>query len=243
MSNYRDKAPFNDWWYWSDVLGKRLRTIADVYRENDEKERAKEIADIAKKLYDLFIGPARKGQKVKTMKPEEKAALAKEEEAAIYEACNVWRETLNNLPFISQTVEGFLNLKWQEIDPTPKTKGNKDGEKSGEKGNTTGSDTKTSDKSGGSAAAGGATGGPIKSKRPDPRAVEIFWGPKGRYDEGVRSGLPKDGGLPGILLNYLNAEKSSSNRSPTEYKDDADFKNSYGASSVMNVKPPGMGGM
>jgi hypothetical protein len=238
MSNYRQKAPFNDWWYWSDVLGKRLRTIADVYRENDEKERAKEIADVAKKLYDLFIGPARKGQKAKTMKPEEKEALAKEEESAIYDACNVWRETLNNLPFISQTVEGFLNLKWQEIDPNPKAKGNKDGE-DGKTGDQTKSGTQTGKTGDGKAA---STTSP-KAKKIDPRAVELFWGPKGRYDEGIRSGLPKDGGLPGILLNYLNAEKSSSNRSPTEYKDEADFKNSYGASSVMNVKPPGMGGM
>lgn len=221
MSNYLKKAPFNDWWYWSDVLGKRLRTIADIYRENDEKERALEIGAIAKKLYDLFIGPARKGQKIKTMKPEEKEALKKEEEAAIYDATNVWRDLLAELPFISDTVEGFLGLKWEDIDPNPK----KDEKEKGEQGKT----------------GGGAAAKP--AKKIDPRAVEIFWGPKGRYDEGIRSGLPKDGGLPGILMNYLNAERTSSNRSPTEYKEDMNAKNSYGLGSALNVKPPGMSGM
>ncbi|MGE3770785.1 MAG: hypothetical protein AB7G06_07515 [Bdellovibrionales bacterium] len=243
MSNYRQKAPFNDWWYWSDVLGKRLRTIADVYRENDEKERAQEIAAIAKKLYDLFIGPARKGQKAKTMKPEEKAALAKEEEAAIFDACNVWRDTLNNLPFISQTVEGFLNLQWSDIDPNPKSKGSDNGEVKTEDSDKAGDAGKGDKGSSGSGAAGTSAQSGIKKTKIDPRAVELFWGPKGRYDEGIRSGLPKDGGLPGILMNYLMAEKSNSNRSPTDYKDDKAYANSYGSTSVLNVKPPGMGGM
>lgn len=235
MSNYLKKAPFNDWWYWSDVLAKRLRTVADIYRENDERERSQEIGAIAKKLYDLFIGPARKGQKGGPKEPAEKEALKKEEEAAIFEATNVWRDVLNNLPFISQGVEGFFALQWRDIDPNDKPgekKDEKDKEKSGGSGTS------------GSAAAGGSgTGGGAKPKKIDPRAVELFWGPKGRYDEGIRSGSPKDGGLPGILMNYLHAEKSNSNRSPTEYKNDASFQNSYGIGSALTVKPPGMGGM
>lgn len=229
MSNYLKKAPFNDWWYWSDVLAKRLRTAADIYRENDEKERGQEIGAIAKKLYDLFIGPARKGQKGGPKTPEEKAALKKEEEAAIFEAVNIWRDVLNNLPFISQTLEGFMGLKWRDIDPNvPADK--KDTKKEDEKGKS-------------SSAASGSAGGAPKPKKIDARAVELFWGPKGRYDEGIRSGSAKDGGLAGILMNYLNAEKSNSNRSPTEYKNEADFKNSYGMGSALNVKPPGVGGM
>lgn len=227
MSNYLKKAPFNDWWYWSDVLGKRLRTAADIYRENDEKERGQEIGTTAKKLYDLFIGPARKGQKGGPKTPEEKAALKKEEEAAIFEAVNIWREVLNNLPFISQTLEGFLGLQWREIDPNvPADK--KDDKKDGDKGK---------------AGSTGAIGSGSKPKKIDSRAVELFWGPKGRYDEGIRSGSAKDGGIAGILMNYLNAEKSNSNRSPTEYKDDAKFNNSYGMGSALSVKPPGVGGM
>lgn len=218
MSNYLKKAPFNDWWYWSDVLAKRLRTVSDIFRENDERERAQDVGAVAKQLYDLFIGPARKGQKGGPKTPEDKAALAKEEEEAIFAAVNIWRDTLNNLPFISQSVEGFLALKWRDIDPNK--------------------DDKEKDKAG-DAAAGGAP----KPKKIDARAVELFWGPKGRYDEGIRSGSAKDGGLPGILMNYLNAEKSNSNRSPTEYKDEADFKNSYGIGSALNLKSPGMGGM
>ena len=45
----------------------------------------------------------------------------------------------------------------------------------------------------------------------------MFWGPKARQDEGIRSGKVEDGGLPGILMNLLSAEKSSSSRSPTDY--------------------------
>lgn len=224
MSNYLKKAPFNDWWYWSDVLAKRLRTASDIYRENDEKERSQEVGAIAKKLYDLFIGPARKGQKGGPKTPEDKAALKKEEEEAIFEAVNIWRDVLNNLPFISQTLEGFMNLKWRDIDPN---------KKDDEKDKTSGAGT----------ASGAGAGGMPKPKKIDTRAVELFWGPKGRYDEGIRSGSAKDGGLAGILMNYLNAEKSNSNRSPTEYKNEADFKNSYGVGSAMNVKPPGMGGI
>lgn len=222
MSNYLKKAPFNDWWYWSDVLVKRLRTVADIYRENDERERSQEIGATAKKLYDLFIGPARKGQKGGPKTPEDKAALKKEEEEAIFHAVEMWRDILNNLPFISQTVEGFLDLKWQEIDPHEKKKGEKDKDQAG--------------------SAGSGTGKP-KPKKIDSRAVELFWGPKGRYDEGIRSGNPADGGIAGILMNYLRAEKTSSNRSPTEYKNDANFNNSYGMGSALNVKPPGMSGM
>jgi len=225
MKNYTKKAPFNDWWYWSDVLGKRLRTVADIYRENDEKERAQEVAAISKKLYDLFIGPARKGQKVAKMSSEEKAALVKEEEAAIAEATNIWRDMLATLPFISQAVEGHLGLQWQDIDPNKADDKDKDGE----------------GKATGSASSGG--GKAPKPKKIDPRAVELLWGPKGRYDEGIRSGMAKDGGLAGILQNYLMAEKTNSNRTPTEYKNDVEFANSYGTGSALTMKPPGMSGM
>ena len=64
------------------------------------------------------------------------------------------------------------------------------------------------------------TGLPIKKKKKsggDARITELFWGPKARQDEGIRSGKVEDGGLPGILFNLLVAEKTSSNRSPTDY--------------------------
>lgn len=218
MSEFTAKAPFNDWWYWSDVLAKRLRTVADIYRENDERERADEMAGIAKKLYELFIGPARKGQKG-VKEAAAKAALAKEEEDAIREAVDIWRDMLSTLPFVSQAMESYLLLQWRDIDPNPKKK---DGDgKSDETG------------SGGAAA-------PAKKKQIDPRAVELFWGPKGRYDEGIRSGLAADGGLPGILMNYLVAEKKSSNRTPTEYKNVQEKVQYYGRDN--KAKGPGMGG-
>ncbi len=37
---YAQKAPFNDWWYWSECLVKRFRSIAEIYRENSEFDRA-----------------------------------------------------------------------------------------------------------------------------------------------------------------------------------------------------------
>ena len=40
---YSQKAPFNDWWYWSECLVKRFRTISDLYKENaispEDRER------------------------------------------------------------------------------------------------------------------------------------------------------------------------------------------------------------
>ena len=172
MSNYRQKAPFNDWWYWSDVLAKRYQTVSEIYRENDEAQRANETAGVAKMLHDNFIGPARIGQKG-TKTPEERAALAKIEEEAIFKGIQMWKDCLTALPFISTHMQEFLGCKWEEI--------------------------------------GWDKGG-------EPRAVMLFWGPKGRTDEGIRSGYPKDGGLPGILMNYILAERSSSSRSPSEWK-------------------------
>lgn len=221
MNQYTNKAPFNDWWYWSDVLAKRLRTVADVYRENDERERADEMAGIAKKLYDLFIGPARKGQKG-VKEPEAKAALVKEEEAAITAAVDIWRDMLSTLPFVSQAIESYMGLEWRDIDPQKKKE-------------------ETDKEKGESGKAG--SGGGKKPKKIDPRAIELFWGPKGRYDEGLRSGLATDGGLPGILMNYLIAEKTNSNRTPTEYKNEVAHDQYYGQKSNLTMKPPGMGGM
>lgn len=222
MNKYTKKAPFNDWWYWSDTLVKRLRTVADIYRENDEKERGDEMAALARKLYTLFVGPAQKGQKAKDA--EAKAAVAKEEEAAIEEAVHMWRDVLAFLPFVSQTMESYLSVTWPEIDPNPK-KG--DGEdKESDDGKTSG---------GTASSAGGAA---PKPKKIDPRAVELFWGPKGRYDEGIRSGSPKNGGLPGILETMLKAEKTNSSRTPTEYKNEKD-NTVHWRSDANKMKGPG----
>ncbi len=64
--SYSQRAPFNDWWYWSECLVKRLRTMADLYKENAETERATQSADWAKRLKDNCMTPvmaARKGMK------------------------------------------------------------------------------------------------------------------------------------------------------------------------------------
>ena len=225
MNKYTKKAPFNDWWYWSDTLVKRLRTVADIYRENDEKERGDEMAAMARKLYNLFIGPAQKGQKAKDAAA--KAALAPEEEKAIDEAVHLWQDVLAFLPFVSQTMESYLNVAWPDLDPNEKTKeDSEDGADSGKASSGT--------------ASAGSSGG-AKPKKIDSRAVELFWGPKGRADEGIRSGSPKDGGLPGILATMLMAEKTNSSRTPTEYKNEKDNTLHWRADNKM--KGPGMGGM
>ncbi|MDE1900701.1 MAG: hypothetical protein KGI37_03520, partial [Alphaproteobacteria bacterium] len=189
---YAQKAPFNDWWYWSECLVKRLRTMGDLYRENGENERADQAHDWAKRLKDNCMTPvvaARKGLKT----DEQKAEVKKLEETAIFAAADMFRELLVNLPFMSSAVQDFLSVNWQDCkweDPNEPEEIDED------------------------------TGLPVrkkKKKQTDGRITELFWGPKARQDEGIRSGKPEDGGLPGILMNLLAAEKTTSSRSPTEY--------------------------
>ncbi len=190
---YSQKAPFNDWWYWSECLSKRFRTIADIYKENAETERSNQAADWAKKLKDNCMVPvmaARKGMKT----DEEKAAVKKLEEEAILQCVGMFREIMTNLPFVSSAIQDFFYIYWEDL--------------------------KWEDDKADADAIDESTGLPIKKKKKsggDARITELFWGPKARQDEGIRSGKVEDGGLPGILFNLLVAEKTSSNRSPTDY--------------------------
>jgi hypothetical protein len=191
--SYSQKAPFNDWWYWSECLVKRLRTMAELYRENGETERGEQANEWAKRLKDNCLTPviaARKGLKT----DEQKAEVKKLGEEAIFAAAEMFRELLVNLPFMSSAVQDFLYVNWQDCkwgDPNEKEEIDED------------------------------TGLPIRKKKKkssgDQRITELFWGPKARQDEGIRSGKVEDGGLPGILNNLLLAEKTTSSRSPTEY--------------------------
>lgn len=192
---YSQKAPFNDWWYWSECLVKRFRTIADIYKENGESERSAQAAEWSKKLKDNCMVPvmaARKGMKT----DEEKSSVKQLEEDAINKAAEMFRDIMTNFPFISSAIQDFLYINWEETkweDDKPEV------EEIDEE-----------------------TGLPIKKKKKakgsgDLRITELFWGPKARQDEGIRSGKAEDGGLPGILLNLMAAEKTSSNRSPTDY--------------------------
>jgi hypothetical protein len=132
---------------------------------------------------------ARKGMKT----DEQKAELKKLEEDAIFNAADMFRQLLVNLPFMSSAIQDFLGVNWQDCnweDPNAPEEFDEE------------------------------TGLPIKKKKKksgDGRITELFWGPKARQDEGIRSGEVADGGLPGILYNLLLAEKSSSSRAPTEY--------------------------
>ncbi len=190
--SYSQRAPFNDWWYWSECLVKRLRTLADLYKENGEHERSGIAAEWSKKLKDNCMKPvveARKGTKT----DEQKATLKKLEEEAIFNAAEMFRELLINLPFMSSAIQDFLGVNWEECkweDPNEPEEIDED------------------------------TGLPKKKKKKktgDGRVTELFWGPKARQDEGIRSGKVADGGLPGIINNLLMAEKSASSRAPTEY--------------------------
>ncbi len=191
--SYSQKAPFNDWWYWSECLVKRLRTLGDLYHENSEIERGEVAKDWAKRLKENCMVPvlaARKGLKT----DEQKAEIKKLEEVAIFAAADMFRELLVNMPFMSEAIQDFLGVAWQDCkweDPNEPEEIDED------------------------------TGLPVRKKKKrgtqDQRIVELFWGPKARQDEGIRSGKVADGGLPGILANLLMAEKTSSNRAPTEY--------------------------
>lgn len=192
MSKLSQRAPFNDWWYWSECLAKRFATIAEIYRENSEALRANDASLWIKKLRDNCQPPVvamRKGMKTDA----EKAEVKKLEEEAIAGAAQMFRELLVNLPFISSAMQDFLYVKWQDC----KWEEEDQPEELDER-----------------------TGLPVakkKKKRNDQRITELFWGPKQRQDEGIRSGKVPDGGLPGILFNLLAAEKTSSSRAPTDY--------------------------
>jgi hypothetical protein len=194
VQSYSQKAPFNDWWYWSECLVKRLRTMSELYAENGEIERGEQAKDWAKRLKDNCMTPivaARKGMKT----DEQKAEVKKLEEEAIFNAAEMFRELLVNFPFMSAAIQEFLGVdyndcKWEEP----------------------GEDKEQVDLD---------TGLAIRKKKKkscsDQRITELFWGPKARQDEGIRSGKVEDGGLPGILYNMLMAEKTTSSRQPTEY--------------------------
>jgi hypothetical protein len=186
---YSQRAPFNDWWYWSECLVKRFRTIEEMYREQGELERADDIGGLAKKLKDTCMVPVeeiRKGHST----DEQKNKIKLLEEEAIYIVAQMFRDILANFPFISSTIQDFLGLKWDELTWDEAT-------------------TELDE-----------FGNPVKKKKRgggDGRILELFWGPKARQDEGIRSGKVEDGGLPGILYNLMLAEKTSSNRHPTEF--------------------------
>jgi len=190
---YAQRAPFNDWWYWSECVVKRFRTIAEIYKENGEMDRAREIEEWARKVKDNCMVPvmeARKGMST----DEQKATVHKLEEDAIVAAAHMFREILTNFPFISSAIQDFLYVTWEEC------KWPSDEEDKEEYDEETGLLKKKKKKSAG-----------------DARVTELFWGPRERQDEGIRSGKVEDGGLPGLLFNMISAEKTSSNRSPTDY--------------------------
>jgi len=192
-TTYSQRAPFNDWWYWSECLVKRFRTIAEIYKENGEIERSEQAVEWARKLKENCMVPvmaARKGMKTE----EEKEKVRQLEEEAIFNAATMFRELLTNLPFISSAIQDFLFIDWREC------KWEEPGENEDEFDEETGLQLKKK-----------------KKRVGDQRIIELFWGPRTRQDEGIRSGKVEDGGLPGILYNLLAAERSSSNRAPTEY--------------------------
>lgn len=195
MSKLSQKAPFNDWWYWSECLVKRFNTIGAIYQENAEPLRAQDALDWSKKLKDNCMKPVefvRKGLKTDAEKAESKQL----EEDAIFNAAQMFRELLVNLPFISSAMQDFLGVKWQECSWEAIEESEKE-----EIDETTGLVIKKKKKRGSG----------------DQRITELFWGPKARQDEGIRSGKVPDGGLPGLLFNMLVAEKTTSTRAPTDY--------------------------
>ncbi|MBI1273212.1 MAG: hypothetical protein GC131_03895 [Alphaproteobacteria bacterium] len=194
MQSYSQRAPFNDWWYWSECLVKRFRTISEIYNENGEVIRGQEAAEWARKLKDncaAVVNAIRKGMKT----DEEKAKIRELEEEAIFKAAAMLRELLVNFPFISSSMQDFLFVNWEDC-----------------KWDDTGEQQEEIDEE---------TGLPIKKRKKrgtrDTRVIELFWGPKARQDEGIRSGKHEDGGIPGILYNLLLAERTSSSRAPTEF--------------------------
>jgi hypothetical protein len=55
---------------------------------------------------------------------------------------------------------------------------------------------------------------PWHTKSGDRIIDELFFGPMGNEPEGLGSGLPEDGRLPGVLARMLESEQSGDNRAP-----------------------------
>ncbi|QQR69917.1 MAG: hypothetical protein IPI58_04525 [Alphaproteobacteria bacterium] len=230
---YSQRAPFNDWWYWGECLIKRFGTAAEVYRENGERERADELAMLARRLKDNFAKPVNAARG--SMKTEqEKRKVQELEEEAIFNAATMYRDIIANLPFISQALQDFLYCSWQTT-CWPKD------EQNGEEGE----DGKTG---GGKTGGGGKAGGGPNAR--EAKIIEIFWGPREHQDEGIRSGQVADGGLAGIIYNLLVAERTNSSRTPTDYgqamqasatqQSIATTQQKWEKAGVqMNFKPPG----
>ena len=227
-TTWSKRAPFNDWWYWSECLVKRFNTIAAIYKENGETDRSAVAAEWAKKLKDNCMVPViamRTGMKTDA----EKAEVKQLEEDAIAACVGMFRDLLANLPFISSAIQDFLGVTWQ--------------------------DCKWEDPDDNKEEFDEETGLPIAKKKKksgsgDQRVMELFWGPKARQDEGIRSGNVPDGGLPGTLYNLMVAEKTTSDRAPTDYGQvmQAAASQNYIATNqqkweksgvVMNLKPGG----
>jgi hypothetical protein len=192
MQSYSQRAPFNDWWYWSECLIKRYMTVGEIFRENAEHDRATKASEWVKSLKENpkgAIAIMQKGAKT----DEDKAKLKQEEEKAIGIWAGWFRQILNELPFISDAVQNLTYSSWEDcrwVTEEPQEEIDE------------------------------ITGLPLPKKKivkPETRLSEFFWGPKGREDEGVRSGRFTDGGLPGILYNLLAAERTNSTRAPTDY--------------------------
>jgi len=171
---------------------KRLKTIGELYGENGDSERAEIAKAWAKRLKDNCMVPVKEARKG-TKTPEQKATLKKLEEEAIYSAAGMFREMLENFPFMSSSIQDFLGVNWEDVGYKEEKEEEDEDEEHGRKKKKKG------------------------ESETDKRITELFWGPKIRQDEGIRSGEVKDGGLPGILYNLLKAEKTASNRAPTEY--------------------------
>lgn len=189
--SYSQRAPFNDWWYWSECLVKRFTTMSEIYKENQEIERSTEIMDLSRKIKDNCMVPvmeARKGMDT----DEQKAKVHELEEQAIMDAADMFRDVLANFPFMSSAIQDFLYIYWEDVRWDEVKEGDIDE----------------------------VTGLPIKVAKKtssELRITELFWGPKDRQDEGIRSGKVEDGGLPGLLYNMMAAEKTASSRTPTDY--------------------------
>lgn len=225
MISWSQRAPFNDWWYWGEQVAKRFRTISELYKENGETQRAEEMSGWVKRLRENFI-PAVTAMRKGTKTDEQKNEVKKLEEEAIFHASVMLREVLANFPFVSSAIQDFLYCSWKDFswaEPPP--------EIDPETGRPIENRNRTKKKGG----------------KDDARLIELFCGPKGREDEGIRSGKVEDGGLPGILYNLLLAERSHSSRAPTDYgktmqisavqQNIATTKND--ANSFLNFKPSG----
>ena len=68
---YSQRAPFNDWWDWSECLVKRFKTIADIYKSQQPRPEGTAITALrVRQIFPLSVASAEVTHNIGIQLPE-----------------------------------------------------------------------------------------------------------------------------------------------------------------------------